>query len=204
MNYFVSFDLSVPPRHWQGPRRQRAATSKSFWDWAALFLDSLLKLFGVPNDKGQDSPACVLWHPMSGWAHIQNKWALIYSGSVAPLLYSCFISAEVLQIWFQLQLKRNVAAAEKTGEIVGTCSSVPIPLNSALLCLPLLVAGREKKKIRHPKNMKYHVSAGWDWGSWVLSVWKEKPDEIAALDFLDRGLCNWMVHLFSQYVLKIK
>lgn len=76
-------------------------------------------------------------------------------------------------------------------------------LCSTLLCLSLLVAGREKKKIWHPKNMKYHVSAGWVWGGWVLSVWKVRPDEIPAVDFLDRGLCNWMAHLFSQYIFQL-
>lgn len=68
-------------------------------------------------------------------------------------------------MWLHLELKCNIAASvcvcvgvpEQTGEIVGTCSSVPAlqPVR-ALLCLPLLVAEREKNLTPPPK--KHEIS----------------------------------------------
>lgn len=101
------------------------------------FCSGFLKLLHVQKwqRSGYACPRFVTFHIRMS-SH-PNKLALICSGSVTPLLLSCFISVKVLEIWLQLQLKCNIAAGagatEKTGEIVGTCSSDPT-LHSDRLC----------------------------------------------------------------------
>lgn len=185
MNYFVSFDLSVLPHHWHDHRRQHATTSKYFWEWQVIFLYFALACWSCLVFQWQRSRfpcLCFVTCHVRMSSH-PNKLALIYSGNVTPLLFSCFISVEVLEIWFQLQLKCNVAASVGATEKTGGDLWAPVPLS--LLCTelsfavsPPLGSWERGKKIWHSKNMKYHVSAGWVWGSWVLSVWKVRPDEI--------------------------
>lgn len=192
MNYFVSFDLSVLPHHQHDPRRQRSTTSKYFWEWWVTFLDSAL-VFWCSKWQRSRFPCLFLWHPMSGWARIKIN----YLSSTAEVL----IHSKCWKYGFNYSWNVMPASGQQKRQVKFWA---PVPLS--LLCTqlsfavsPPLGSWEGEKKIRHPKNMKYHVSAGCVWGSWVLSVWKVRPYEIPVVDFLDRGLCNWMVHLFSQY-----
>lgn len=140
MNYFVSFDLSVLPHHWHDPRRQHATTSKYFWEWQVIFLYFALACWSCLVFQWQRSRfpcLCFVTCHVRMSSH-PNKLALIYSGSVTSLLFSCFISVEVLEIWFQLQLKCNVAASVGATEKTGGDLWAPVPLS--LLCTELSLA----------------------------------------------------------------
>lgn len=129
MNYFVSLDLSAPP-HTHTHATATCYNKQVFLRMTGhifRFFSGFLKLLCVRKRLGSKFPCLrfVTFHVRMS-SH-PNKLALICTGSVTPLLLSCFISVKVLDIWLQLQLKCNIAAsvraAQKTGEIVGTCSS---------------------------------------------------------------------------------
>lgn len=182
MNYFVSFDPSVLPHHWHDPRRKHATTSKYFWEWQVIFLYFALACWSCLVFQWQRSRfpcLCFVTCHVRMSSH-PNKLALIYSGSVTPLLFSCFISVEVLEIWFQLQLKCNVAASVGATEKTGGDLWAPVPLS--LLCTdhsfavsPPLGSWERGKKSDTPKTwnimfllaeseaVECSVSGKWGW-----------------------------------------
>lgn len=166
LNYFVSLDLWVPSHiistdmlYLKMAQRADTGGNKS----------SLLKLlcFCV-KPIWRQLILLFMFSVLSCQNHIQ--WTELPSTAWASLHFPCAVAAANVAVI--TQLKWNIIAAavwviEQTGETVGTCSSVPAlhPFWTSL-CLPLLVAGKEKKKICPQKNMNYQVSVGWVGQQW--------------------------------------